>query len=306
MSSEVKNNNKYKFIFILIIVFLIGGLFFFVNSARKVNIKSKSEITNFEQCKAAGYPIQESYPEKCTTIEGNTFTRDISSDTTTTQTQVISGGAVEQDATLANYDKNISLSINHSLTLPDGLVVTLKEISDSMCNFGVQCVWVGELSALFSLNGGVASFAEDIRLGTVSNKIIKMKTHTFYLGSIGNNTATLRVVYKAPVASIANGYLTGHLFLRPWCPYETKGQACQTPPGQYTGRYIVISLQSDDQKIKETTPINLYGDYQISLPAGKYVAKLAPSYIGVEQRKYFTIKSNETTILDFEVDTTIK
>jgi hypothetical protein len=129
----------------------------------------------------------------------------------------------------------------------------------------------------------IASFAEDIRLGTVSNKIIKMKTHTFYLGSIGNNTATLRVVYKAPVASIANGYLTGHLFLRPWCPYETKGQACQTPPGQYTGRYIVISLQSDDQKIKETTPINLYGDYQISLPAGKYVAKLAPSYIGVEQ-----------------------
>lgn len=34
-------------------------------------------VTNFEQCVAGGYPVQESYPERCTTPDSKTFTRDI-------------------------------------------------------------------------------------------------------------------------------------------------------------------------------------------------------------------------------------
>lgn len=37
-----------------------------------------SEISSFEECKAAGYPVMESFPEQCAVPDGGTFTRDIS------------------------------------------------------------------------------------------------------------------------------------------------------------------------------------------------------------------------------------
>jgi len=36
------------------------------------------EINSFEDCAVAGYPIMESYPERCATPDGKSFTRDIS------------------------------------------------------------------------------------------------------------------------------------------------------------------------------------------------------------------------------------
>lgn len=36
---------------------------------------SEVKITSFEECAAAGNPIMESYPERCTTKDGTTFTR---------------------------------------------------------------------------------------------------------------------------------------------------------------------------------------------------------------------------------------
>jgi hypothetical protein len=35
--------------------------------------RSNNDVTNFEECKAAGYPIQESYPEVCRTEDGRSF-----------------------------------------------------------------------------------------------------------------------------------------------------------------------------------------------------------------------------------------
>lgn len=40
-----------------------------------------SEITNFEQCIDAGYPVQESDPRRCTLPDGTTFTEEIESQT---------------------------------------------------------------------------------------------------------------------------------------------------------------------------------------------------------------------------------
>lgn len=31
------------------------------------------KVTNFEQCAAAGYPIMESYPRQCRTVDGRLF-----------------------------------------------------------------------------------------------------------------------------------------------------------------------------------------------------------------------------------------
>lgn len=39
-----------------------------------------ASITNYEECAAAGYPIMESYPERCATPDGRTFTRVIVDD----------------------------------------------------------------------------------------------------------------------------------------------------------------------------------------------------------------------------------
>jgi len=54
-------------------VFLILGLFVwrYQNSAKIQNISS------FEECAAAGYPVMESYPEQCRTPDGRTFTRNV-------------------------------------------------------------------------------------------------------------------------------------------------------------------------------------------------------------------------------------
>lgn len=35
--------------------------------------QSVKEVTSFEECKAAGYPIMETYPEQCTTPDGRVF-----------------------------------------------------------------------------------------------------------------------------------------------------------------------------------------------------------------------------------------
>lgn len=35
--------------------------------------KTTGEITNFKECAAAGNPVQESYPERCTTEDGKSF-----------------------------------------------------------------------------------------------------------------------------------------------------------------------------------------------------------------------------------------
>jgi hypothetical protein len=40
---------------------------------------SEEEITSFEECVAAGYPVMESYPEQCMTPEGKSFTREVDS-----------------------------------------------------------------------------------------------------------------------------------------------------------------------------------------------------------------------------------
>jgi hypothetical protein len=50
---------------ILAVFLLLGG----------ITIASPERITSFEECAAAGYPVMESYPARCTTPVGTTFTQ---------------------------------------------------------------------------------------------------------------------------------------------------------------------------------------------------------------------------------------
>ena len=45
---------------------------------------TKKNINTFEECAAAGYPVQESYPERCSLPGGRSFTKDISQSGSTT------------------------------------------------------------------------------------------------------------------------------------------------------------------------------------------------------------------------------
>lgn len=61
----------------LIVITVLGGMFYFVSKKNSNPPIEVSGVSTFEECVAAGYPLQESYPERCTTPDGTIFTRDI-------------------------------------------------------------------------------------------------------------------------------------------------------------------------------------------------------------------------------------
>lgn len=60
---------------IFLVVAVIGGVGYFVWNRQSQN-KKPDNITNFEQCAAAGNPVMESYPEQCS-ANGKTFTKQL-------------------------------------------------------------------------------------------------------------------------------------------------------------------------------------------------------------------------------------
>lgn len=57
------------------LVLLIAGIGVW-NYQQKSKVK---QLSSFEECAQAGYPIMESYPEQCRTPDGKSFTRQIPS-----------------------------------------------------------------------------------------------------------------------------------------------------------------------------------------------------------------------------------
>jgi hypothetical protein len=55
------------------VIILVAGLGVWYST----DYKSYSQITSYDQCAAAGYPILETYPEQCKLPDGRTFTRNI-------------------------------------------------------------------------------------------------------------------------------------------------------------------------------------------------------------------------------------
>lgn len=66
-----------KIIFFALFILAIPAIaaftkgYYVKNTVQPKNI----DIASFEECKAAGYPIMESYPEQCRTPDGRSFTR---------------------------------------------------------------------------------------------------------------------------------------------------------------------------------------------------------------------------------------
>lgn len=65
---QTKRKKMKKTIMLLTVIIIIGvSLLFFKNNGEE------KQITNFEECAAAGYPVMESYPRQCRTPNGTLF-----------------------------------------------------------------------------------------------------------------------------------------------------------------------------------------------------------------------------------------
>lgn len=69
-----------KIIIFLVIIVLLIFVFFIFKDVRDNNKVETNNINSFEECAEAGYPIMESYPERCVTPNGLSFTRIIKDD----------------------------------------------------------------------------------------------------------------------------------------------------------------------------------------------------------------------------------
>ena len=91
----------------------------------------------------------------------------------------------------AQFGKPIVMHVKDTIIFSDGLSLNLKEISDSRCPQGVQCIWAGELSPLFIASASGSS--DEIRLGTVRQASVSLKGHIFSLVGATENSATVAV-----------------------------------------------------------------------------------------------------------------
>ena len=77
-AKRLQPKHQLIFVVILAIALVIGLLYLWIFGQRSKSMTpAEVVIANFEQCAAAGYAIMESYPERCQTPGGSTFTRNI-------------------------------------------------------------------------------------------------------------------------------------------------------------------------------------------------------------------------------------
>ena len=106
-----------------------------------------------------------------------------------------------------------------------------------------------------------------------------------------------------PPDKIAAGYISGHVTIGPNCPGpERIGVPCPIPPEAYSSRAVVV-YESDGTTIKENGKIDASGNYKIALGPGNYFVQISPAGIGPGEKKPATVKSFETTVVDFNIDT---
>lgn len=65
------------------IFFLLLALIVIIGAYVAATYQKKQAIASFDDCAAAGYPIQESYPERCAIPGGKTFTKIIAGESIT-------------------------------------------------------------------------------------------------------------------------------------------------------------------------------------------------------------------------------
>jgi hypothetical protein len=104
---------------------------------------------------------------------------------------------------------------------------------------------------------------------------------------------------------VAAGYVTGHISIGPNCPVERVDEPCPPSPEAYSSRKVIV-YDADGSTVNVTGKIDSKGNYNIPLGPGKYFIQIQPAGIGAGEKKPVTIKSWETGVVDFDIDTGIR
>jgi flagellar basal body-associated protein FliL len=72
--SQKKQMSIMMLLGLLVVLTLVAGLLLSLSNIAKQ--QRMYSIFTFQECKDAGYPIMESYPEQCSTPDGRTFMND--------------------------------------------------------------------------------------------------------------------------------------------------------------------------------------------------------------------------------------
>jgi hypothetical protein len=283
---------------------VVTGFMLFRPSAVVAPEPVVSTITTFEECKNAGYPIMESYPEQCRTPEGQNFVREIVKE----EEKPIPVPKPVPTPSYKNFDTEITMRIAGRATFSDGFVVDVEEISDSRCKSGVQCIWAGEITTLLRASGGtLGTTTKEVRLGTTNNKMVTIPGYEITLS--GATTADVTIVVtkniKATDAPLSTGYVKGSVTIGPLCPVERVDKPCPVPPETYTSRNVIV-YEADQATVKSKRALSATGSYSIALAPGTYWVQIDPAGIGEGEKKQVSITAGNTENMDFDIDTGIR
>lgn len=175
----------------LVVVSSIFIIIFFFQSQRAE--APKPQISSFLECEQAGYPIMESYPRQCRTAEGNLFVEIIDSEEAPLPEAPPTAPAPKPTTPTQTFNTEIDVKLGGVLLFPDGLKLILKEINDSRCPADAQCIWAGEISAVFSVEGGDITKNKEIRLGTTNEQSLKLDGYVFELKQADTALVSIKI-----------------------------------------------------------------------------------------------------------------
>ena len=267
-------------------------LAFFLTFGNKTPGQAVVSVTNFEECKSAGYPVMETSPEQCRTPEGALFVQIIEVPTSTAPL----------------FGKVQTMKVSNTVAFEDDLKVTLKEINDSRCKPDVECIWAGELAPLLSVTGGsYGTEVKEVRLGTTNNKTATIGDYSFTLesASVSEITVVVSKNTEGDTAKAETGFVSGHVTIGPICPVEDVDHPCIVPSETYTSREVIVFASNQTTVVKKIA-LDSSGNYKLSLTPGTYYIQIQPAGIRAGEKKEVIISERKTSTIDFDIDTGIR
>lgn len=98
-----------------------------------------------------------------------------------------------QNFSVMQFDKVMNIKVGQKVTFVDGLNIKLKEIDDSRCNPGIDCVHQGELYAVFKLTDINDLSLGQFQIGNLYDPTAKTNGYVFLLKNIKKDTASIMV-----------------------------------------------------------------------------------------------------------------
>ncbi len=204
----------------------------------------------------------------------------------------------------AEFEKAVTMHVNDSVILPDGLIVNVTGINDSRCKPGMVCVWQGELSAAITLTDGVLPTpSENVRLGTVNNKSVSADVYTVTLEKATPDSATIIITTGASGSGVF-----GYVHAGPTCPVERIPPDPNCADRPVANANVSIRVTSSGALVKSIVS-DANGNFRADLSSGTYTISVTPQSGGYLPRcneAQATVSVNQVSNVDVSCDTGIR